>query len=83
VQRKIYIAVHCAWEHAEVAVPLPRGSGVFFPGRTLHRSGNNLSDRKRRALVAHYGDARSRWPWQDDPNHPFLLVCGREYPRGL
>jgi phytanoyl-CoA hydroxylase len=82
-QRKIYVEVHSARTRAEVAVPLPRGSGVFFPGRMLHRSGNNLSQRKRRAFVAHYGNARSRWLWKDDPNHPFLLVCGREYPGGL
>lgn len=82
-QRTIYIEVHSARERAEVAVPLPRGSGVFFPGHMLHRSGNNRSDRTRRAFVAHYADARSRWLRQDDPNHPFLLVCGREYPGGL
>jgi phytanoyl-CoA hydroxylase len=79
-QRKIYVEVHSARTRAEVAVPLPRGSGVFFPGRMLHRSGNNLTDRKRRAFVAHYASARSRWLWKDDLNHPFLLVCGREYP---
>jgi phytanoyl-CoA hydroxylase len=82
-QRKIYVEVHEARERAEVAVPLPRGSGVFFPGHMLHRSGNNRTSRKRRSFVAHYAGSRSRWLWKDDPNHPFLLVCGQEYPEGL
>jgi phytanoyl-CoA hydroxylase len=82
-QRKVYIEVHSARTRPEVALPLPRGSGVFFPGRLLHRSGNNQTQRRRRAYVLHYADARSRWLRKDDPNHPFLLVCGREYPEGL
>jgi phytanoyl-CoA hydroxylase len=66
-----------------VAVPLKRGSGVFFPGRMLHRSGNNHTGRRRRAYVLHYGDAHSRWLSDPKAKNPFLLVCGREYPRGL
>jgi phytanoyl-CoA hydroxylase len=49
----------------------------------LHRSGNNQTSRRRRSYVLHYTDARSRWLRKDDPNHPFLLVAGREYPGGL
>jgi hypothetical protein len=82
-QRKIDAEVQTARERAEVAVSLPRGSGDFFPGHMLHRSGNNCTNRKRRCFVAQYAAARSRWLWKDDPNHPFLLVCGREYPGGL
>jgi ectoine hydroxylase-related dioxygenase (phytanoyl-CoA dioxygenase family) len=66
-----------------VAVPLPRGSVVFFPGHMLHHSGNNRSDRKRHAFVVHYAGARSRWLWKNDPNYPFLLVARQEYPGGL
>jgi phytanoyl-CoA hydroxylase len=82
-QRQIYIEVHSARSRSEVAVPLRRGSGVFFPGRLLHRSGNNLTQQRRRAYVLHYADTRSRWLRKDDPNHPFLLVCGREYVGGV
>jgi hypothetical protein len=49
----------------------------------LHRSGNNLTQRRRRAYVLHYADGRSRWLRKDDSNHPFLLVCGRAHPGGL
>jgi phytanoyl-CoA hydroxylase len=63
----------------EVAVPLRRGSAVFFPGRLLHRSGNDLTERRRRAYVLHYADARSRWLNDPAAKNPFLLVTGREY----
>jgi hypothetical protein len=51
-----YIEVHSAQTQPEHAVPLKRSSGVFFPGRMLHRSGNNHTSRWRRAYVLHYGD---------------------------
>jgi phytanoyl-CoA hydroxylase len=82
-QRSVYLEVPGARTRPEVAVPLKRGSGVFFPGHLLHRSGNNHTSRRRRSYVLHYADARSRWLRKDDPNHPFLLVAGREYPEGL
>jgi phytanoyl-CoA hydroxylase len=78
-QRKIYIEVHSARTRPEVAVPLKRGSGVFFPGRMLHRSGNNHTGRRRRAYVLHYGDARSRWLNDPKAKNPFLRVTGQEY----
>jgi phytanoyl-CoA hydroxylase len=82
-QRKVYIEVHSARSRPEVALPLKRGSGVFFPGRLLHRSGNNLTQRRRRAYVLHYAAARLRWLNDPTAKNPFLLVCGQEYPGGL
>ena len=41
---------------------------VFFGGHTLHRShANRSATRSRRAFVAHYCNARSYVPWDDQP----------------
>jgi phytanoyl-CoA hydroxylase len=41
---------------------------VFFGGHVLHRShANRSATRSRRAFVAHYCNARSFVPWDDDP----------------
>lgn len=78
--QRIYAEVHSARSRREIAVPLKKGSGVFFPGHMLHRSGNNLSERKRRSYVLHYGDAKSKWLNNPNAKNPFLLVRGKEYP---
>lgn len=59
--QKIYHEVYSAQSRAEVPVPLKKGSAVFFTGHVLHRSGNNYTNRRRRAYVLHYVDANSRW----------------------
>jgi phytanoyl-CoA hydroxylase len=47
---------------------LEPGDAVFFGGHVLHRSHTNRSaTRSRRAFVAHYCNARSLVPWDDDP----------------
>ena len=52
----------------EVAAVLDPGDAVFFGGHVLHRSHANRSrDRLRRAFVAHYCNARSLVPWDDEP----------------
>jgi Phytanoyl-CoA dioxygenase (PhyH) len=63
--------------HADVrwpqlgAVELDPGDVVFFGGHVLHRSQANLSaDRSRRSFVAHYCNARSLVPWDDEPLAP-------------
>ena len=44
------------------------GDAVFFGGHVLHRSHINRSaTRSRRAFVAHYCNARSFVPWDEDP----------------
>ena len=84
MQAKIYrITAVGARQRTEVEVPLKAGSGVFFTGHVLHRSGHNRSQRHRRAYVLHYADARSKWLNDPKAVHPHLLVAGREYPGGL
>jgi phytanoyl-CoA hydroxylase len=52
----------------EVAAVLEPGDAVFFDGHVLHRShANRSATRSRRAFVAHYCDARSLVPWDDEP----------------
>ena len=47
---------------------LEPGDAVVFGGHTLHRSHTNHSPtRSRRAFVAHYCNARSYVPWDDEP----------------
>ncbi len=47
---------------------LDPGDAVFFGGHVLHRShANGSAVRSRRAFVAHYCNARSHVPWDDDP----------------
>jgi len=55
----------------EVAVELQPGDVAFFAGRVLHRSHANRSQaRLRRSFVAHYCNARSYVPWDDDDDVP-------------
>jgi phytanoyl-CoA hydroxylase len=52
----------------EVPAVLEPGDAVFFDGHVLHRSHSNRSaTRSRRAFVAHYCNARSYVPWDDEP----------------
>jgi phytanoyl-CoA hydroxylase len=52
----------------EVAAVLDPGDVVFFGGHVLHRShANRSATRFRRAFVAHYCNARSAVPWDDEP----------------
>jgi phytanoyl-CoA hydroxylase len=52
----------------EVPAVLDPGDVVFFGGHVLHRSHANTSaSRSRRAFVAHYCNARSHVPWDDEP----------------
>jgi phytanoyl-CoA hydroxylase len=68
----------------EVAAVLEPGDVVFFGGHVLHRShANRSADRSRRSFVAHYCNARSAVPWDDEPraagelaNHRHILARG-------
>jgi ectoine hydroxylase-related dioxygenase (phytanoyl-CoA dioxygenase family) len=52
----------------EQPAELDPGDVVFFSGRTLHRShANRSATRSRRSFVAHYCNARSFVPWDDEP----------------
>jgi phytanoyl-CoA hydroxylase len=52
----------------EVPAELDPGDVVLFGGHVLHRSHTNRSrTRSRRAFVAHYCNARSYVPWDDEP----------------
>jgi phytanoyl-CoA hydroxylase len=52
----------------EVAAIMEPGDVVFFGGRVLHRShANRSATRPRRSFVAHYCNARSYVPWDDEP----------------
>jgi phytanoyl-CoA hydroxylase len=60
--------VAAGYEGREVAAVLEPGDAVFFDGHVLHRSHSNRSaTRSRRAFVAHYCNARSHVPWDDEP----------------
>jgi phytanoyl-CoA hydroxylase len=55
----------------EVPAVLDPGDVVLFGGHVLHRSHANRSPtRSRRAFVAHYCNARSLVPWDDEPLAP-------------
>jgi phytanoyl-CoA hydroxylase len=55
----------------EVPAVLEPGDVVFFDGHVLHRShANRSATRSRRAFVAHYCNARSHVPWDDEPLEP-------------
>jgi phytanoyl-CoA hydroxylase len=68
----------------EVAAVLEPGDVVFFGGHVLHRShANRSAERSRRSFVAHYCNARSAVPWDDEPravgelaNHRHILARG-------
>jgi phytanoyl-CoA hydroxylase len=50
---------------------LEPGDAVLFGGHVLHRShANRSATRSRRAFVAHYCNARSHVPWDDEPLAP-------------
>jgi chlorinating enzyme len=52
----------------EIPAVLEPGDVVFFDGHVLHRSHANQSEtRSRRSFVAHYCNARSYVPWDDEP----------------
>jgi phytanoyl-CoA hydroxylase len=52
----------------EVPAVLDPGDVVFFHGHVLHRShANRSTTRSRRSFVAHYCNARSWVPWDDEP----------------
>jgi phytanoyl-CoA hydroxylase len=47
-------------EQKPVAVPVPRGSTMFFGGNLIHGSGpNRTTDRSRRTFIGHYIDSAS------------------------
>jgi phytanoyl-CoA hydroxylase len=61
-------AVAAKYAGREVPAVLAPGDVVFFGGRVLHRShANHSAERSRRAFVAHYCNARSYVPWDDEP----------------
>jgi phytanoyl-CoA hydroxylase len=67
-RRNDLTAVAAKYEGREVAAVLQPGDVVFFGGRVLHRShANQSSTRSRRSFVAHYCNARSYVPWDDEP----------------
>ena len=71
-------AVAARYAGREVPAVLAPGDAVFFGGRVLHRSHANRSrTRSRRAFVAHYCDARSLVPWDDEPLAPGAIGNGR------
>jgi ectoine hydroxylase-related dioxygenase (phytanoyl-CoA dioxygenase family) len=54
------------------------GDVVFFGGHVLHRSHRNASaTRSRRSFVAHYCNARSFVPWDDEPLAPGEMANDR------
>jgi phytanoyl-CoA hydroxylase len=62
------VPVAAKYPGREVAAVLDPGDVVFFGGHVLHRSHANRSDtRSRRSFVAHYCNARSAVPWDDEP----------------
>jgi phytanoyl-CoA hydroxylase len=78
----------------EVPAVAEPGDVVFFGGHILHRSHTNMSkDRFRRALVCHYGNARSYTMWgqraqaggkKEMSNHLHILARGWTHlPFGL
>jgi len=61
-------AVAARYPGREVPAVLEPGDVVFFGGHVLHRShANRSATRTRRAFVAHYCNARSLVPWDDEP----------------
>ncbi len=61
-------AIAARYPGREQPAELEPGDVVFFGGHVLHRShANRSADRSRRAFVAHYCNARSFVPWDDEP----------------
>jgi phytanoyl-CoA hydroxylase len=70
-RRNDLAAVAGRYAGREVPAVLRPGDVAFFSGRVLHRShANRSADRMRRSFVAHYCNARSFVPWDDDPVPP-------------
>jgi ectoine hydroxylase-related dioxygenase (phytanoyl-CoA dioxygenase family) len=62
------VPVAARYAGREVPAVLDPGDVVFFNGHVLHRSHANVSEtRSRRSFVAHYCNARSWVPWDDEP----------------
>jgi phytanoyl-CoA hydroxylase len=80
-------AIAARYPGREVPAELEPGDVVFFGGHVLHRSHANRSrDRSRRSFVAHYCNARSYVPWDDEPaaagemaNDRHILARGRTH----
>jgi ectoine hydroxylase-related dioxygenase (phytanoyl-CoA dioxygenase family) len=67
-RRNDLAAVAAKYEGREVAAVVEPGDVVFFGGHVLHRShANRSTTRCRRSFVAHYCNARSYVPWDDEP----------------
>ena len=70
--------VAAKYPRREAAAPMEPGDVIFFGGRVLHRSHTNRSaTRSRRSFVAHYCNARSYVPWDDEPLHGDAMANGR------
>jgi phytanoyl-CoA hydroxylase len=86
-RRNDLTAVAAAYDGHEVAAVMDPGDVVFFGGRVLHRShANHSTTRSRRSFVAHYCNARSYVPWDDEPledgrmaNHRHILARGHTH----
>jgi phytanoyl-CoA hydroxylase len=71
----------------EVVAVMEPGDVILFGGRILHRShANSSATRSRRSFVAHYCNARSYVPWDDEPldgdemaNGRHILACGETH----
>jgi phytanoyl-CoA hydroxylase len=62
----------------EAAAIMEPGDVVFFGGRVLHRSNaNHSTTRSRRSFVAHYCNARSYVPWDDEALDGHATANGR------
>jgi phytanoyl-CoA hydroxylase len=71
-------SVAAKYEGREVAAVLEPGDVVFFGGHVLHRShANRSATRSRRSFVAHYCNARSYVPWDDEPLADGEMANGR------
>jgi phytanoyl-CoA hydroxylase len=77
-RRNELTAVAAKYEGREVAAVVEPGDVVFFGGHVLHRSHANASaTRSRRSFVAHYCNARSHVPWDDEPLQDGEMGNGR------
>ncbi len=62
-------------EQKPIAVPVPRGSTMFFGGHLIHGSGpNRTKDRYRRTFIGHYIDEASDQVARH--YHPVLNMAG-------
>jgi len=62
------VPVAAKYPGRELPAVLDPGDAVFFGGHVLHRShANRSTTRWRRSFVAHYCNARSAVPWDDEP----------------